>query len=44
MTEAGDLYVYRHEGYWQCMDTMREKNLLEELATQGRAPWLNVRV
>lgn len=33
------LMAYRHEGFWQCMDTMREKVLLESLWQTGRAPW-----
>jgi glucose-1-phosphate cytidylyltransferase len=35
----GQLMAYRHEGYWQPMDTLREKNLLEALWQSGRAPW-----
>lgn len=31
--------AFRHEGFWQPMDTLREKNLLEELWTSGKAPW-----
>lgn len=38
MTEAGEVMAYRHEGFWQCMDTLREKNKLEELWQNG-APW-----
>ncbi|MBN7795257.1 glucose-1-phosphate cytidylyltransferase [Parahaliea mediterranea] len=34
----GQLMVYRHESFWQCMDTLREKHLLEELWQNG-APW-----
>jgi glucose-1-phosphate cytidylyltransferase len=30
---------YRHYGFWSCMDTLREKNLLEELWASGNAPW-----
>lgn len=30
---------YVHEGFWQCMDTMREKELLEKLWASGKAPW-----
>ena len=30
---------YRHVGFWSCMDTLREKNLLEELWAAGKAPW-----
>lgn len=39
LSEAGQLSVYRHAGYWQCMDTQREMNLLEEYWQSGRAPW-----
>ena len=31
--------AYRHEGFWQPMDTQRDKNHLEELWTAGKAPW-----
>ena len=31
--------AYRHEGYWQPMDTVRELRLLEDLWQTGRAPW-----
>lgn len=31
--------AYKHEGFWQAMDTLREKNLLEELWASGKAPW-----
>lgn len=36
----GQLMVYRHEGFWQPMDTLREKNLLETLWSSGEAPWM----
>ena len=35
----GQLAAYRHEGFWQCMDTLREKKLLETLWQSGEAPW-----
>ena len=35
----GQLMAYRHEGFFQPMDTLREKRLLEELWASGRAPW-----
>ena len=35
----GELMAYRHEGFWQCMDTKRDHELLESLWTQG-APWI----
>ena len=33
------LAAYRHEGFWQCMDTLREKKILESLWQSGKAPW-----
>lgn len=33
------LAAYRHEGFWQCMDTLRDKRLLDSLWSAGRAPW-----
>ena len=35
----GELSVFRHEGFWQPMDTLREKNILEELWASNKAPW-----
>ena len=35
----GQLMAYRHEGFWQCMDTIRDKVHLQELWDTGRAPW-----
>jgi glucose-1-phosphate cytidylyltransferase len=35
----GELAAYRHEGFWQPMDTLRDKRHLEELWTSGAAPW-----
>ena len=35
----GQLMAYRHESFWQCMDTMREKQILNDLWSGGRAPW-----
>jgi len=39
LAEDGELMVFRHEGFWQAMDTLREKRLLEELWSSGNAPW-----
>ena len=33
------LCAYRHRGFWQCMDTQRDKFYLEELLSSGKAPW-----
>ena len=39
LARDGMLSAYRHHGYWQNMDTLRDKNLLEELWQSGKAPW-----
>ena len=38
--EAGELKAYLHDGFWQCMDTMRDRNVLEELWQTDQAPWM----
>ncbi len=37
--QMGELMAYRHNGFWQCMDTKRDRDLLEELWLAERAPW-----
>ena len=39
LAEGGELQVYRHRGFWQAMDTLRDKTHLEELWEKGEAPW-----
>jgi glucose-1-phosphate cytidylyltransferase len=39
LAESGQLSAYEHEGFWQPMDTLRDKTHLEELWQAGRAPW-----
>ncbi|HUR86494.1 MAG TPA: glucose-1-phosphate cytidylyltransferase [Solirubrobacteraceae bacterium] len=39
LAARGELTVYRHRGFWQAMDTLRERNELEALWASGRAPW-----
>lgn len=39
IARQGELMSYRHTGYWQCMDTKKEKETLEKLWTEGKAPW-----
>lgn len=39
LSRTGQLKAYRHDGFWQPMDTLRDKNLLEELWSSGKAPW-----
>lgn len=41
LVSQDQLAVWRHEGFWQPMDTLRDKNLLEELWNKGQAPWKN---
>lgn len=41
LAEDGDLMAYQHPGFWQPMDTLRDKHLLEELWESGTAPWKN---
>jgi len=36
---SGQLMGYRHYGFWSCMDTLKEKNFLEQLWHSGKAPW-----
>lgn len=35
----GELFAYKHESFWQCMDTLREKHLLQKLWDSGNPPW-----
>jgi glucose-1-phosphate cytidylyltransferase len=39
LARDGQLMAYKHEGFWQCMDTLRDKVLLEKLWESGDAPW-----
>lgn len=39
LAAEGRLAAYRHQDFWQCMDTLRDKRQLESLWRQGRAPW-----
>ncbi|MBQ6231212.1 MAG: glucose-1-phosphate cytidylyltransferase [Eubacterium sp.] len=39
LAEEGQLMSYKHSGYWQCMDTKREKDILEKLWSEGHASW-----
>ena len=39
LAAKGELMSYIHEGFWQCMDNIREKNMLEKLLQEGKAPW-----
>ncbi len=39
LAREGELMGYQHGGFWSCMDTLKEKNMLENLWTSGKAPW-----
>lgn len=39
LAEAGELMAFRHRGFWQAMDTLRDRNLLESQWSAGQAPW-----
>ena len=39
LAEEGQLMSYIHKGFWQCMDTAREKQVLEKMLATGNAPW-----
>jgi glucose-1-phosphate cytidylyltransferase len=39
LAQEGKLSAFRHKGFWQPMDTIRDKNVLEELWAGGKAPW-----
>ncbi|HHT9112426.1 MAG TPA: glucose-1-phosphate cytidylyltransferase [Candidatus Wunengus sp. YC65] len=39
IAKDGELMAFKHEGFWQCMDALRDRHLLENLWASGRAPW-----
>lgn len=39
LTRDGQLMAYRHAGFWQCMDTLGEIRILEDIWAEGNAPW-----
>ena len=39
LAEQGQLMSYIHKGFWQCMDNIREKSMLEKLLAEDKAPW-----
>ena len=40
LSNSGELMAYKHKGFWHCMDTKRDKDLLESLWKSGQAPWI----
>jgi glucose-1-phosphate cytidylyltransferase len=39
LARNGQLMAYKHESFWQCMDTLREKHILEMMWQSGNPPW-----
>jgi glucose-1-phosphate cytidylyltransferase len=39
LSKDGELMAFKHYGYWQCMDTLRDRKALEELCAKGNPPW-----
>lgn len=39
LSQKGELYTYQHNGFWKCMDTLRDKQQLESMWSEGKAPW-----
>jgi glucose-1-phosphate cytidylyltransferase len=39
LMQEGQLIAYRHSGFWACMDTFKERQMLDDLCTRGEAPW-----
>ena len=39
LASNGELKAYKHNGFWQCMDTLRDRQLLEKLWAENNAPW-----
>jgi len=39
MVADGQVHAYKHTGFWQCMDTYREQQMLEKMYASGQAPW-----
>ena len=39
LSQTGQLMAYKHNGFWQCMDTKRDRDNLEEFWNSGNAPW-----
>jgi glucose-1-phosphate cytidylyltransferase len=40
LAAAGELHAFKHEGFWDCMDTFKDAQVLNDLCAQGRPPWL----
>jgi glucose-1-phosphate cytidylyltransferase len=40
LTQKGQLMAFKHTGFWQCMDNIRDKNILNELIRSKKALWM----
>ena len=40
LAKKGELMAFKHDGFWQCMDTMRDQIILEGLVEANQAPWM----
>ena len=40
LSKDGQLMAFKHDGFWQCMDTLRDKMYLERLLSNNEAPWV----
>lgn len=41
LAKDGELFTYKHEGFWKCMDTLRDKMQLQDMYDNDNAPWIN---
>ena len=41
LAKDGELYTYHHDGFWKCMDTLRDKQQLQAMCDEGNAPWIS---
>ena len=41
LAKDGQLYTYHHNGFWKCMDTLRDKQQLQAMCDEGNAPWIS---
>jgi glucose-1-phosphate cytidylyltransferase len=39
LAKDGEFAAFKHRGFWQPMDTLRERKMLEEIWSSGKAPW-----
>jgi glucose-1-phosphate cytidylyltransferase len=40
LSKDGELNAYEYDGFWQCMDTKREHDLLDRMIQEGKAKWM----